>query len=189
MGTVYFEKMESIESTSRKNHDKMRKADIMGELKDLMTGNYNDKFVFMTDEQKGEEFYKKANALSEDLLFLQLMVNRSSTSGFRFEITPKVNQMDFKFWHKLFHGSYAGHIDAHGVRNMLSDYYLAKNMFAFLSGETVESETKWTIETCRAVKTYFKSMHDLNIEDYTGCFIGCSRVCDEIIDILCDMYS
>lgn len=159
----------------------------MGELRDLMMGNYYDKFVLMTENQKGDDFYRKARTLSEDLVFLKILVRRNSASGFGFEITPMNSTMDFRFWHDLFHGSFCGHVEDDYIRKMLVDYYLVKNMFDFLTGETVESEKKWTMDVCKALKAYFVSMHGLKLEEYAGCFINCSSTCEEVISIIRDL--
>lgn len=166
---------------------KREREETMGEIRELMLGNYNDKFVLMTENQKGNEFYRKARALSEDLIFLKMLVRRNSTSGFGFEVIPQQSVMDFRFWNELFMRSYGGHTEEDYVRKMLSDYYLAKNMFEFLMGEHIDSEQKWTNDVCKAVKVYFQSMHDIKIEDYIGCFIDCSHTCHEIENLLNDL--
>ena len=99
----------------------------MGALRDLMVGDYYSKFAFLTDEQKGDGFYARARALSEDLVFLKILLRRNSISGFGFEITPMKSTMDFRFWRDLFHCSFGGHTEEDYVRKMLVDYYLVEN--------------------------------------------------------------
>lgn len=159
----------------------------MGELRTLLMGNYNDKFVFMTEEQKHEKFYQTAEDLQEDLVYLQLYVKRNHKSPFRFDVIPSGSCMDFRFWNDLFRYSYGGHTEIEYVRNMLSDYYLVKNFFEAINGETIESDVRYNGNTLKAIKSYFLSMHGIKLEDYVSCFIGCSHACDEILKACADL--
>lgn len=67
---------------------------------------------------------------------------------------------------------------------MLSDYYLAENCFKAITGETIESSMKYDMNTLKAIKNYFLSIHGMKLEDYVSCFIGCSYSCKEVLKVM-----
>ena len=153
----------------------------INELRAIFTGNHNNKFALLDQNQKGDNFYKTANDLQEDLTFLHLLVKRNRKSPFCFDVIPHKSCMDYHFWHDLFKKSWGGHTELDYVRKMLCDYYIAYNFFESIQGETVNSDVKWTFEVMQLAYEYFKNLHNIDLKDYVGSFVNCSHTCEEII--------
>lgn len=155
----------------------------MGQLRTLLTGNANDKQDFLTEKQKSE-FDEKGISLQDDLRFFQMYVNRNSKSGFIFKVLPGGTQQDFEFVSHLFMKKYSSQTDERSIRNLLADYYIAKNFYNAILGETIDSCVKYNEETLKAIKTYFLTNHGINIETFAGCFISELQLQSEVVNII-----
>lgn len=157
----------------------------MGTMR-LLTQEPSKKFELLTDAQKGVNFYMQVKELHEDLIFLQMTIDRFKKSNFNFYVTPAHN-MSSRFWRTFYHDKFNRTQNRDGIAQMLCDYYIAANFFSAISGEDIQTEHIWCDDTFRCVRSYFKSFYHMDLIDYVDDFISCSHLAGEVRNIYANL--
>jgi len=134
---------------------------------------------YLTQDEK-EEMYSQMHLFREDMVFLKVLIKRSKSSMFDFDIIPRTN-MCTKFIRDLFmQYYYFGNMDD-GADIFITEFEVVKKMFHIIDNEEINDDV---IEMVKEVYTYFKSNFEIDIIKYIGDFIGCSLGCTGVNRII-----
>lgn len=138
--------------------------------------NYDIAKKIVMDIKSIDKYYKELNMLKSDVEFFNLFMRREKKSKFEFTVKVGCGSSNKAFeglWKRYgFSSSY--------LENVYVEFELIKMLINQIYDETGPLEE----DKIPDLIYYFEQYDDLNVEDYVGDFIGCSRgICDVIENI------
>lgn len=138
--------------------------------------NYDIVKKIVMDIKSIDKYYEELNMLKSDVEFFNLFMKREKKS--KFEFTVKVG---YGSSNKAFEGLWKRYgFSSSYLENVYVEFELIKMLINQIYDETGPLEE----DKISDLIYYFEQYDDLNVEDYVGDFIGCSRgICDVIESI------
>ena len=134
----------------------------------------NDLWYLLSPEQR-ETIYKEARDLKEDIIYLSIMLERNKKSNFSFRISP-FSGMKTRFLPFLWNNMYKKDLEDFYV--MLTDFHVAEMLFDSLyNDDNCFVITRSDEET---IVKHFLERREMDLSEYVGDFIGCSRGCSHV---------
>lgn len=138
--------------------------------------NYDIAKKIVMDIKSIDKYYEELNMLKSDVEFFNLFMRREKKSKFEFTVKVGCGSSNKAFeglWKRYgFSSSY--------LENVYVEFELIKMLINQIYDETGPLEE----DKIPDLIYYFEQYDDLNVEDYVGDFIGCSRgICDVIENI------
>lgn len=138
--------------------------------------NYDIVKEIVMDIKSIDKYYEELNMLKSDVEFFNLFMRRDKKSKFKFTVKVGCGSSNKTFeglWKRYgFSSSY--------LENVYVEFELIKMLINQIYDETGPLEE----DKISDLIYYFEQYDDLNVEDYVGDFIGCSRgICDVIENI------
>ena len=138
--------------------------------------NYDIAKKIVMDIKSIDKYYEELNMLKSDVEFFNLFMRREKKSKFEFTVKVGCGSSNKAFeglWKRYgFSSSY--------LENVYVEFELIKMLINQIYDETGPLEE----DKISDLIYYFEQYDDLNVEDYVGDFIGCSRgICDVIENI------
>lgn len=122
----------------------------------------------LLSQDERSDFYSEADKLKDDIHFFKAYMRRNKTSMANFNVNISIGlcrQFLSDIW-----DNYGYVDDTDTIQQVYLDYLLAKKAMAYIADKT---DKDVIIKICK----YFKETHEMNLADYVGDFIGCSRGC------------
>ena len=123
---------------------------------------------FLTNEEI-EQLHTKADYLKADLTFFEMYLERNKMSNFCFEVVPVPSNRIGKLMKRLYTESYT--YMRNELHQMLCEVEIAKAIAWQLSGR---EESGYADDDIKNAYKYFREMHEIDLLEYIGDFIGCS---------------
>ena len=131
--------------------------------------NKTDIYRFLSNEER-ENLYTQADKLKADLTFFEMYLARNKISNFSFEIIPVLSFQSGNLMKKLYMDSYTYLRDK--FHEMLFEIEIVKKLAWQLSEQ---GEVKYSEPDIKDIYKYFKDLHEVDLVEYIGDFIGCSH--------------
>jgi hypothetical protein len=128
---------------------------------------------------KGDAYYKEIRLLKDDIDFFSAYIRRNRKSNFSFILIP---------FHQSIYTAFKDIYEAFGLSSIYIDNaYAVYTVMKAIIIDTYEQTMKFNSGQIREFAEYLNHDFDMNLEDYVGCFVGCSHGITETKKILHDM--
>jgi hypothetical protein len=127
----------------------------------------------------GDAYYEEIRMLKDDIEFFSAYVRRNRKSNFSFILIP-CQQSTYTAFKDIY--------EAFGLNSLYIDNaYAIYTVMKAIIIDTYEQTMKFNSGQIREFAEYLNNDFEMNIEDYVGCFVGCSYGVKETKKMLYDM--
>ena len=128
---------------------------------------------------KGDAYYEEIRLLKDDIDFFSAYVRRNRKSNFSFILIP-CQQSTYTAFKDIY--------EAFGLNSLYIDNaYAVYTVMKAIIIDTYEQTMEFNSGQIREFAEYLNHDFDMNLEDYVGCFVGCSHGTTETKKMLHDI--
>ena len=128
---------------------------------------------------KGDAYYEEIRLLKDDIYFFSAYIRRNRKSNFSFYLIP-CQQSTYRAFKDIYE---TFSLNSSYIDNAYAVYTVMKAIII----DTYEQTMKFNSGQIREFAEFLNHDFDMDLEDYVGCFVGCSNGITETKKILHDM--